>query len=59
MSVVDLGKLMNPPGQHAYSAYISGVFARYDGVHVTPAAASLLAPQLLPQLIALDPRAHH
>ncbi len=59
VSIVDLGKLMNPPGQHAYSAYINGVFARYDGVHVTPAAAALLAPELLPQLIALDPRAQH
>ncbi|MDQ1484183.1 MAG: hypothetical protein QOF35_2259 [Actinomycetota bacterium] len=57
VSVVELGKLMNPRGRHRYSAYISGVFARYDGVHLTPEAAALLAPKLLPQLIALDSRA--
>jgi SGNH domain (fused to AT3 domains) len=56
VSVVDLGRLMDPQERHRYSPYISGVFARYDGVHVTAAAAALLAPDLLPQLIALDPR---
>jgi peptidoglycan/LPS O-acetylase OafA/YrhL len=58
VSVIHLGRLMDPQGRHRYSPYISGVFARYDGVHITPAAAALLAPDLLPQLIALDSRRH-
>lgn len=55
VSIVDLGGRMSP-APDTYSSYIDGVFARYDGVHVTPQAATLLAPWLLPRLIQLDPR---
>jgi hypothetical protein len=55
VSLIDFGHLVTP--QHdTYTAYINGIFARYDGVHITAQAATYLAPKLLPQLIALDPR---
>lgn len=54
VTIVDLGHRMGPDGH--YSAYLDGTFARYDGVHVTTAAATILAPWVLPRLRALDPR---
>ena len=55
VSLVEFGRMVNPKPD-TYSAYVDGVFARYDGVHITPQASAYLAPKLLPQLIALDPR---
>jgi len=53
VTVVDLNGRTSV-GNH-YSAYVDGIYMRYDGVHFTPQAARWLAPWLLPQLMALAP----
>ncbi len=50
--VADLGAQLDPGGH--FDQYIDGVDVRFsDGIHVTPAGASLVAPWLLKQAAAL------
>jgi hypothetical protein len=51
--VLDLHTRLAPNG--VYTAVVDGVKVRYDGVHIGPQGAKLLAPWLLPQLTGLVP----
>ncbi|HET6794476.1 MAG TPA: SGNH hydrolase domain-containing protein [Acidimicrobiales bacterium] len=51
VSVIDFGAFLSPGG--AFSMTVGGVQVRSDGVHMTPQAGAVLAPWLMPQLVAI------
>ncbi|HZT65012.1 MAG TPA: SGNH hydrolase domain-containing protein [Acidimicrobiales bacterium] len=51
VTVVDFGAFLSPGGH--FSMVVDGTQVRSDGVHMTPDAGAVLAPWIMPQLVAI------
>ena len=51
VSVVDFGAFVSPGGH--FTTDLGGVQVRSDGVHMTPQLGTILAPWIMPQLVAI------
>jgi hypothetical protein len=51
VSVVDFGAFVSPGGR--FTMDLGGVPIRSDGVHMTPQLGTILAPWIMPQLVAI------